>query len=419
MNVLLKNVLIRDPNSPANASRLNIFIQDGIIRTLNYQGKESPDLQIVEDVVVMPGWFDVGVVTGEPGFEHREDLNSLCHAAAAGGFTGMAIFPNTLPVIQSKSEIHYIRNKTFSNLVDVYLLGALSVDLLGKDLTEMMEMHQHGALGFTDGYLPIKNPGLLERALTYVQSFDGLILNRPLEHQLAHDAEVHEGKTATSLGLKGIPRLAEELMVSRDIALAEYTGARLHLHGISSYTSVRLIEEAKSKGIRISASVPVMNLVFDDQKLNNFDSGFKVQPPLREYRDKEALLNGLKTGVIDFICANHVPLEIEEKKVEFQYAAFGASTIEVVYPLIKTNLGNTFSEEELVEWLAIRPRKVLNLPIPVIREGERANLTLLNPDKRWVLQKSDLKSKAYNNPFVGTEFQGKVIGAIHHTNINL
>lgn len=417
MDVLLKNALIRDPNSPANESRLNIFIKEGVIHSLNYNGELPAGVKVLENLTVTPGWFDVGVLSGEPGFEHREDLNSICRAAAAGGFTGIAVFPDTFPVVQSKSEILFIKNKTFENLVDVHPLGALSADLAGKDLSEMMEMHQFGALGYTDGHRPIKNAGLLERAMTYVQSFDGLIMNKPHEHNLSHDAEVHEGKISTSIGLKGIPRLAEELMVSRDIAIAEYTGGRLHLHGISTYTSVQLIEEAKKRGIRITASVPVMNLVFDDQKLASFDSGYKVLPPLREQKDKEALLKGLKSGAIDFIQSYHVPLEIEEKKLEFQYAGFGAANIEVVYPLIKTNLGDVVTEGELVEWLAIRPRQVLNLPVPVIREGEKANLTLLDPKNRWILQKSDLKSKAYNNPFLGQEFQGRVVGAINNNKL--
>ena len=417
MDVFLKNVLIMDPNSPAHGSRLNIFIREGIIHSLNYNGEFWSGVKILENLTVTPGWFDVGVVCGEPGNEHREDLNSLTQAAAAGGFTGIAIFPHTNPVIQSKSELLFIQNKTKDNRVDVHSLGALSVDLEGRDLTEMMEMNEYGALGFTDGHIPIKNAGLLERAMTYVQSFDGLIFNKPLEVALAHDAEVHEGKIATSLGLKGIPRLAEEMMVIRDISLAEYTGAKLHIHGISSYTSVRLIEEAKNKGIRITASVPVMNLIFDDEKLLDFNSGFKVLPPLREQRDKEALLQGLKSGVIDFIQSNHVPLEVEEKKLEFQYAGFGAATIEVVYPLIKSNLGDIVSEEELVEWLAIRPRQVLNLSIPKIREGEKANLTLIDPSQKWTLNKSDLKSKSFNNPFLGNDFLGKVVGIINNNKL--
>ena len=240
--------------------------------------------------------MDVGTQVGDPGFEHREDLRTASKAAAAGGFTAIVPHPNTMPTIHSKSEVNYLKNKTEGDLVDFFPIGAISRDCEGKDITEMYDMHESGAVAFSDGQKTLQNSGLMMRALQYVKAFDGLVMNHPSDKALSQEGQMHEGKVSTSLGMKGIPSIAEELMVQRDLYLAEYTESRLHLFNISSERSVELLKNAKAKGIDVTASVPVLNLIYDETAIAEFDVNYKVLPPLREKSDIKALKRGIKNG---------------------------------------------------------------------------------------------------------------------------
>lgn len=365
---------------------------------------ESPNL------CVSPGWLDVGVYAADPGYEHREDLNSAAAAAAAGGFTAMACFPNTDPALHTKSEILYVKNKAKDLPVHCYPIGAVSQGCEGKDMAELFDMHAAGAVAFSDGKRAVQDAGLLLRALQYAKAFNGLIINVPHHKTIAAGGQMHEGLMSTSLGLKGLPALAEELMVQRDLSLLEYSGGRLHIHLISTAKSVALVRAAKKAGLPVTCSVAVANLCFTDGKMADFDSNWKVVPPLRGDSDVKALLEGLMDGTIDFICSNHTPWHEEAKNLEFTYADFGMIGLETTFALCQTFLSNTLNIRELVEKLSLAPRRVLGLDVPQIAVGQRAEITVFDPGTEWVLDEKDIRSKSKNTPFIGQTFKGRVLG---------
>ncbi|MCB9285009.1 MAG: dihydroorotase [Lewinellaceae bacterium] len=408
MRCLIKRVTIVDPASPLHRKTVDLFIQNGVLQAVDPATAPDAELLIEEEgLMLSPGWVDVGAYVGDPGLEHREDLQSLRQAAAAGGYTQVAIWPNTSPAVDSKADIGYVLNQNPVNTVALLPVGALSKGCMGTDLTEMIDMHAAGAIGFSDGLVPVQDGGLMLRAMQYVQFFDGLIFNQPLDIHVASDGQMHEGLVSTSLGLRGLPRLAEELMVYRDLELLAYTGSRLHLHGLSAAGSVEKVRAAKLQGLRVSASVPVMNLVFTDEVLSQFDSNYKVQPPLREPSDRKALIEGLKDGTIDFLYSNHVPLDPESKELEFPYADFGAIGLETAFALCRTYLGDELPLDRLIEWLAHKPRKVLGLDPVVVKEGAAADFTLFHPDREWVYSEKEIRSKSHNSPLIGKTLKGQ------------
>ncbi len=415
MNWLVRNIKIIDPNSPYNGQVLDIHIENGIIQSIQADlNIQNIDLFDAEGACASPGWMDVGVQACDPGLEHREDLQSAAQAAAFGGFTAIAVQPNTQPALDSKSEILYIKKNTQGSLVDFYPIGAISENCEGKDITEMIDMRAAGAIAFSDGKKSLQHNGLMLKALQYVQAFDGIIINRPSDKAIAGDGQMHEGLVSTSLGLKGIPRLAEELMLERDLHLLEYTGSRLHVANISSAGSVDLIREAKAKGLRVTASLSVLNLLFTDEAVAEFDSNFKVSPPLRQKQDQEALIQGLQDGTIDFIASNHTPVDEEGKNLEFPYAEFGIINLETAFAAAWTALEGKLSLEQLIEKLSITPRNIFNLPVPIIQAGQPANLTIFNPDENWIFNANDIRSKSNNSPFIGFQFKGKVLAIFNN-----
>jgi len=414
MQILLKNIRICSGQEISGPQ--DIRIDDGIIQAV---GKNLPmeagvrEISFPGAVHASAGWMDVGVHTGDPGYEHREDLRSACAAAAAGGFTAIACAPNTLPVVDSKSSVVYIQNKTAGLPVSVHPIGAISVGAQGADLAELYDMHAAGALAFSDGRMPVQDAGLLLRAMQYARAFQGLIMNRPHHKSIAAGGQMHEGLISTQLGMRGIAALSEEVAVQRDLSLLEYAGSRLHLHLISTQKGVAMVRAAKAAGLPVTASVAVANLCFTDEALANFDSNWKVLPPLRDEPHRQALLEGLVDGTIDFICSNHMPWDKEAKNVEFPFAEFGMTGLETAFALCRTFLEKQLSLQQLVQCWAGGPRKVLGLPIPEIKPGARAELTLFDPDLEWTFTEKDIRSKSVNTPFVGQQFKGKVLGIIN------
>ncbi len=412
MQLLIKNARIFEGISESRAQ--DILLHDGLIKTIG-ENIAVPHGTLVwesDNLCVSPGWLDVGVYAADPGYEHREDLATATAAAAAGGFTAIACFPNTDPALHTKSEILYVKNKTATMAVNCYPIGAVSQACEGKDLAELFDMHAAGAIAFSDGKYAVQDAGLLLRALQYAKAFNGLVINVPHHKTIAAGGQMHEGVMSTSLGLKGLPALAEELMVQRDISLLEYAEGRLHIHLISTAKSVDLIRTAKKAGLPITCSVAAANLCFTDEKLADFDSNWKIMPPLRSKADTDALLNGLTDGTIDFISSNHTPWHEEAKNLEFPYADFGMIGLETCFALCRTFLGKKLTTNDLVEKLSLAPRRILGLPIPKIAQGERAELTVFDPDSKWVFEETSLRSKSHNTPFIGQKFKGKVIGVI-------
>lgn len=415
MKLLIKNATIIDSASKLNGEKANIFIKNGKVERIGKRLKvEAVKVFDAAGACVSPGWLDLGTQVGDPGFEHREDLQSAAKAAIAGGFTTLACLPNTSPAIHSKSEVLYLRNSSKNSLVEFLPIGAVSENCKGKDITEMYDMQAAGAVAFSDGKNPVQDSGLMMRALQYVQPFGGVIVNQPSDDYLAHGGQVHEGVVSTSLGLRGNPSMSEELMVQRDIYLAEYTDSRLHLQNISTAGAVKLVREAKAKGLKVTASVAAMNLACDDSAVQEFDSNFKVLPPLRSQSDIAALIEGLQDGTIDCITSNHTPLEAELKNLEFLFADFGAIGLETAFAVSWTALREKLSLEDFIEKFTAGPRHALGLPKAKIAEGEPANLTIFDPNVEWEFSKKDIFSKSKNTPFVGWKFVGKAIGAANN-----
>ena len=413
MQLLVKNAVVIDPASKLNGEKANIFIKNGKVERIGKRLKiEGAKVFDAKGACVSPGWLDLGTTIGDPGFEHREDFASAARAATAGGFTALAVFPNTAPAIHSKSEVLYLKNESQRSLVEFLPIGAISENCAGKDITEMYDMRAAGAVAFSDGRKPVQDSGLMMRALQYVRPFNGVVINQPSDDYLDHGGQMHEGKVSTSLGLKGIPSMGEELMVQRDIYLAEYTDSRLHLQNISTAGAVRLVRAAKAKGLQVTAAVAAMNLACDDTFLQDFDANFKVLPPLRSPADIEALVEGLADGTIDCITSNHVPLEAERKELEFLFADFGAIGLETAFAVSWSALKGEITLEKVVEKLTAGPRLALGLAAPKIVEGAPASLTIFDPNFEWEFSKKDIFSKSRNTPFVGRTFTGKVLGVI-------
>ncbi len=411
MNILIKNAKIIAPQSKFHNSKKDILIVNGVIsKVANSITDKKAKIIKSDDLHVSPGWLDIGTMNNEPGFEHRETLKSLVASAASGGYTAIAPFPNSNPIVDEKSSVQYILNQTQDEVVDFYPIGAISKKCHGEEITEMIDMKANGAVAFSDGHHPIASNGLMMRALQYVKSNEDLIINCPNDTSLSNGNDVHEGAVSTSLGLKGSPSLSETLMVERDIQLSEYTESKLHIHNISAKESIEKISTAKNKNI--SASVPYLNLCLTDASLQSFDPNFKVSPPLREEADREALTKALNGGKIEVITSNHHPLEQELKKKEFVYADPGATGLQTCFSALNT-FANKLSINRLVTCLSINPRKILGLPIPDIDNGAEANLTLFDPSRSWVYNNESNKSLSKNSPFWNTELKGKIIGIIN------
>jgi dihydroorotase len=410
MKLLIQKARIIDPNSPATGKVRDLLIENGVITTIkeNIPATAGTETFSADNLHASPGWFDLQANFRDPGFEHKEDLQSGAAAAAAGGFTGAALMPSTNPPVHSKSEVEYIMHKGKGSAVDLYPIGTLSHRLEGKELSEMYDMHLSGAVAFSDDKSPIKSAGLLVRAMLYAKNFNKLIFTHCEEPSLSIEGKMHEGVMSTQLGMKGIPALAEEVMLARNIQLAEYAEAAVHISSVSTRGAVAQIRMAKAKGIKITASVNAHHLGMDDTSLSGFDSNLKVNPPLRSASDIRALKEGLADGTIDVIASDHSPEDTENKVLEFDHAAFGMIGLETAYALANTYSG--LNPDELVMKFAINPRKLLGQAIPCLKEGSPANITFFNPALTWTFQATDIRSKSKNTPFVGHPFKGKALG---------
>lgn len=407
-NLLIKSAKIVFPDTPFYGREMDVLIKDGTITSIADSIKAGGDQQMVIDAkgqYLAPGFFDMNVNFGEPGLETKEDIASGCIAAAAGGFTGVAVRPNTHPPLHSRSEVALVVNHAKPSLVDVYPIGTISKERQGEELAELYDMKLAGAVAFSDGDKPVQQAGLMSRALLYSKGFNGLIISFPEDISVAGGAKMNEGVMSTYLGMRGNPNLAEALMVARDLYLAEYNDAPIHFATVSTAESVDLIRRAKASGIQVTCEVAAHHLVMTDDLIVCFDSNYKVSPPLRTAEDRKALLEGLADGTIDAIVSQHTPHEIEHKEVEYQIAADGIIGLQTVLPLaIQAGL----TVEQLVDKLAVGPRRVLGLPIPECKEGVAANLVLFDINKEWHFDQQTNRSKSNNSPLFGATLKGAV-----------
>ncbi len=409
MQILIKDTFIIDSLSGNNLKKQSILIEDGIITEISAKIDIKAEQVInASNMYTSPGWLDIGTQIGEPGFEHREDIMSVTKAAASGGYTAIAPFPNTKPVIQSKADISFLKERSDNKVTAIYPIGALSLDCAGKEMTELYDMFTAGAVAFSDGPKSLQDSGLMKRSLEYVQAFNGLIMHQASDGSLADGGQIHEGEVSTSLGMKGIPSLAEELLIERDLRLLEYTGGKLHFANISTARSVDLVRKAKREGLNVTASVAIMNLCYDDSYLSDFDTNYKVLPPLRSKSDKKALIKGVKDGTIDCINSNHVPLEADVKELEFPYAKFGAIQLETAYSSLMSLTELEVSPVLVFEKLCLKPREILGINLPKIAKGERAEITIFDPEKEWLYEERNIVSKSRNSPLIAHKLKAKV-----------
>lgn len=406
LKILLKSVKVIDPSSAHNGKVVDILIHNGTIKQIGTGlSEEGAELFAEKDICVSPGWFDSRANFRDPGFEQKEDLESGCKAAIAGGFTAVAVSPDTLPPVYNKTGVEYIKNKSKDFPVDFYPLGALSQKLEGNEIAEMYDMFEAGAIAFTDDKKSVANTSLLLRGLLYAKNFNGLVLSYPEDKHLAGKSQVHEGFHSTKAGMKGIPSLAEEIIVRRDIALAEYAETSIHITGISTSGGLEAIKEAKQRGQQVSCDMNFYQIALSDEHLESFDSNYKVKPPLRDKKNIQALKDALKDGTLEVICSDHSPEDEESKNVEFEYAAYGMLGLELCYAVTKTFSG--LSDDQIIEKISINPRRIYKLPPVSVQEGGIASLTLFSPNVKWTFKTDHIRSKSKNTPFLNQELTGR------------
>lgn len=409
MEVVLRNARIADSASPFNGERMDLYLKAGTIVSIDKDLEVPEGVEEIRspDLHVSPGWCELHSDFADPGQEEREDLRSGSAAAAQGGFTAVALVPSTQPVIQTKSDVEYILSRTKGEAVACYPLGALSRYRKGEELAEFFELKEAGAVGLYDDQ-PLPNTKLLQLALQYGQNAGARVFSRPDDAFLARGGQMHEGPVSTLLGLRGLPPNAEVMGLMRDLELVRYTGAAIHFTNISTAQGVELIRKAKDEGLPVTADVAIANLAFTDAELENYDTRYKVYPPLRDEEHRQALWLGVKDGTLDAITCNHSPQDIEHKQCEFDHAAFGMITLETAYSLAVT-YGN-IDPDLWVARACINPRALLDLPLPTITEGALADLTFFDPSAEYKLEKHHLRSRSANTPLVGRTLKGKVLG---------
>jgi dihydroorotase len=421
MTVLIKQARIISPSSPFNGQIKDILITGGNITTIAGTISQNAD-QVIEQqgLCVSIGWMDIFSNFGDPGFEYKETLETGAKAAAAGGFTDIMILPNTNPVVHNKSQVEYITQRSKSMAVNIHPIGAITKNAEGKDLAEMYDMHQSGAIAFSDGIHSIQSSGLVLKALQYVKSFEGIVIQVPDDKSIGANGLMNEGIISTRLGLPGKPAIAEELMVARDIKLVRYTESKLHFTGISSAKSLEYIKQAKDGGLNVTCSVSPQHLYFTDADLQQYDTNLKLNPPLRTDADRMALLDAVADGTIDCIASHHFPQNWDSKTCEFEYAKPGSIGLETVFGVLGMSMVNSeWSLENTVELLSVNPRKIFGMPIPEIKEGAAACLTLFTPGESYVFDASMIQSKSKNAAFLGKTLKGKVTGIINKGKIEL
>jgi dihydroorotase len=425
LNVLLHNGRVISPETKTDAV-LDVLILDGVIADVgrSLATKKSVETLDLRGKMVVPGFLDMHVHLREPGYEHKETIETGCAAAAAGGFTGVACMPNTNPPIDNESVMRFVKRQasaTMGGLVEVFPIAAVTKGREGKELAPMGELHDAGAVAFSDDGSPVANAEVMRRALEYVKMFDAPIIQHAEELSLTKGGAMNEGIVSTSIGMPAMPPIAEELIVARDITLVEYIGGRYHVAHVSTAGSLELIRRAKAKGLQVTCEAAPHHFTLTDEAVWGFDTNTKVNPPLRTRDDLEALKVGLRDGTIDAIASDHAPHSFDEKQVEFICAPFGIIGLETAVALAITELvvASILTWSQLVEKFSVNPRRILQLPIPKIQPQEKANLTLVDPELEWVVDVSKFRSKSKNSPFHSRRLTGRAVGIINNGILHL
>jgi dihydroorotase len=406
MAVLLQGLRLIDPkriNPPKNF----IYTGDEIIPE-----KSGPEIAIDETIdcsgfLASKGWVDLRCMSGEPGEEYKESMDSLGEVLQSSGFVKAVLMPNTHPAVQTRNEIQFLKSKAANWFSDLIVLAAATKDCKGEDFTDILDLNQEGVFVFGDGLHPISNPDRLMKILQYLQKFNGILFDQTYEPLLALFGQMHEGLTSTRIGMKGIPNLAEDIAIHKNLEILRYSGGRLHFQTISTKGAVEEIRKAKKEGLRVTADVSIYQLVFSDEDMLGFDTNLKVLPPFRGREDREALIEGLKDGTIDAIVSNHQPQDIDAKHMEFDLSAFGMLGLQTFLPAM-TKLAGELSWPLLISKITNGPEAVLGQ-----QSDKFENLTIFDPEQNWTFDKKSNKSLSSNSPWYNTELKGKVKYAIN------
>ncbi|MBN1638306.1 MAG: dihydroorotase [Ignavibacteriales bacterium] len=420
MNIIIKGTTLLNPEQKIN-EKSDLLISDGIIKkigSLNDGDYKNAKVYDFNNAYSVPGLFDMHVHLREPGREDEETVLTGSNSAAAGGFTGVACMPNTNPPIDTAEIVKFIKEKSQSHLVDVFPIATATHERKGEGLSPMLELSEAGAVAFSDDGNAIKSASLLRNAFEYTKMIDKVIIDHCEDESLAEGA-MNEGITSTVLGLPPIPSIAEDIIVMRDIITAEYTNGKIHIAHISSKNAVDMVRQAKKKGIYVTAEATPHHFTLTEETVKSYDTNYKMNPPLRTKEDVDAIIEGLKDGTIDCIASDHAPHAIEEKEHEFIYAPNGVVGLETTLGLVLTELYHKkhLSIEKLVEKLSINPRIILKLPIPQFKEGEKANLTIFDPNLIWTVDIQKFQSKCRNSPFDKRLLTGKMLAVINKNKI--
>ncbi|HVO68089.1 MAG TPA: dihydroorotase [Syntrophales bacterium] len=424
MTLLLKGGRIIDPSQNLDA-QMDLIIENGKIAKIgknihkpnNTSRKPvSGEINIIDlkGKIVVPGLIDMHTHLREPGFEYRETIQTGSAAAAAGGFTSVACMPNTNPVNDTRSVTEYIKKKAVAcNLVNVYPVASISIGSEGAVMTEFRDLKDAGAVAFSDDGRPVVDSALMRRALEYASSLEIPIISHCEDTYLSAGGSMNEGFVATELGLQGIPNIAEDTAIARDIIIADYTGTTLHIAHVSTAGAVRLIRNAKERGIKITAETAPHYFILNDEALREFDTCAKVNPPLRTINDVTAIREGLNDGTIDAIASDHAPHALTDKEVEFEYAAFGITGLETSLALgLRLVDDGIITLSQLLLKMSTNPARILNIPKGTLKIGVDADITVIDLDKNWTVDRSRLRSKGKNTPFDGWIMKGKALMTI-------
>lgn len=415
--ILLQDVHLIDPNSKFHDQIVSILVKDGAIEQISKDKLAADqDTQLItgDGLHVSPGWVDTHVQLSDPGYEYKESLEALSKAAVKGGFTTLLAYPNTSPVIDNAHMVDSLKQRTQNLAVNIRLAGSITQGAEGKELAEMYDMHQHGALAFTDGSHPLQHAGLVQRALLYTQSFDGLLIQYPTDQNLTKGGQMHEGEVSAKLGMKGIPAIAESMGTVRDLHLQKYVGGRIHFHPITTADAINYINHAGIEQGKVSMGTNITYLAHQDEDLVEYDTHFKLLPPLRDQQEINAIVEAIKTGKIKVLGTGHQAQGIEEKKLQFENAEAGILGLQTAFSVAYEKLvkAGHISLNRLIELICHEARQLLALPAATIEEGGLAELTVFAPNSDWTLDPSQIPSRAKNSPYLGQKLSGKVFGII-------
>ncbi len=419
MKILVRQAMIADPNSALNG-QVTDLLTDGeqIIKIAPHITETADEVIEATGLTVSPGWVDIFAHFCDPGYEYKETLETGAAAAAAGGYTHVFVLPNTQPIADNKTQVEYISRKSGSLPANIHPLGAITKGIEGKDLAEMYDMKNSGAIAFSDGLYPVQSPGLFVKALQYVKAFDGVLIQVPLDKSIGAGGLINEGIISTRLGLPGIPALAEEVIIKRDIDILRYTQSKLHITGISTANGLDLVIAAKAEGLNLTCSVTPYHLFFCDEDLQTYDTNLKVNPPLRGKTDMLALRDAVLNGTVDCIASHHLPQDWDNKTCEFEYAKNGMTGLETSFAVIN-HLLPELTTDRLVQLFSLNARTIFGLPHTHISEGAIAELTLFSRTGITVLTKQQLKTKSANTPFLERELAGKILGILNKGKLTL